>query len=537
MAALPARSGRDFYNGMLQPLQLKDVSIRYADAIAELRDFLGKAGFSTGTAETLRTLAAELPRDRALRRDLASHLWVLIDRSGGKIAHSDLLGVLAVAAAGTRFAAEAHADDAHDLLRFVMEARRSLDAPSAERQIAVERMPATPHRSLEQPAGTAAAPVPLAGTEPLRPAGNASWKAPASAVARGAVAVSRVEAPQRAGGRRLVWMLALALCLLAAVSAGVWQYRKPAAESGSATAVAPTVTRVSPQTEELPSVTRSSEDVGINAAADPQTTLAERIPPRGTPRATPRDTPRRTQTEVAAVSPATAPTTASRTSFAPSATVAAPETHAPILRTYTPAEATVVVLPAARPATSTSPSILPHAAPAPPAAPKPVPAAMLSKQLGSSGIPAYASQPDPDATIDGRKYPRLLRRRTSLTDANLVAELRPGAGPADAAGRAGAAPAGVVRPTSIGIMAGNLVYSPTPAYPAAASAAHVQGEVKVQAEIDRDGNVVSARVVSGPPMLRDAAVDAVQHWRYKPYVQKGKPIPMSAVAVVDFQLP
>ncbi len=106
-----------------------------------------------------------------------------------------------------------------------------------------------------------------------------------------------------------------------------------------------------------------------------------------------------------------------------------------------------------------------------------------------------------------------------------------------ASGNTPAIPVGVVRPTSIGIMAGNLLYSPTPAYPAAAAAAHVQGEVKVQAEIDRAGNVVSARVVSGPPMLRDAAVDAIQHWRYRPWTSGGKPVPMSAVAVVEFQLP
>ena len=71
----------------------------------------------------------------------------------------------------------------------------------------------------------------------------------------------------------------------------------------------------------------------------------------------------------------------------------------------------------------------------------------------------------------------------------------------------------------------------------AASAANVQGEVKVEAEVDRDGHVASARVVSGPPMLRDAAVDAVQHWRYRPFLAAGKPTSMNATAIVDFQLP
>jgi len=85
-------------------------------------------------------------------------------------------------------------------------------------------------------------------------------------------------------------------------------------------------------------------------------------------------------------------------------------------------------------------------------------------------------------------------------------------------------------------MAANVVYSPAPAYPTAASAANVQGEVKVEAEIDRDGNVTAARVISGPPLLRDATVDAIEQWRYRPYLAGGKPIGMNAIVVMDYQL-
>ena len=105
------------------------------------------------------------------------------------------------------------------------------------------------------------------------------------------------------------------------------------------------------------------------------------------------------------------------------------------------------------------------------------------------------------------------------------------------AGIASTVQGGIVRPASLGIMAANVLYSPAPAYPMAAAAAHVQGEVKVQAIVDRAGNVASARVISGPPQLRDAALSAVQHWRYRPYLSSGKPISTSATAVMDFQLP
>ncbi|HMF64826.1 MAG TPA: energy transducer TonB [Edaphobacter sp.] len=89
----------------------------------------------------------------------------------------------------------------------------------------------------------------------------------------------------------------------------------------------------------------------------------------------------------------------------------------------------------------------------------------------------------------------------------------------------------------MGTNAANVVYSPTPAYPPAASAAHVQGEVKLQANVDRKGNVASVRVISGPPLLREAALDAAQRWRYRPNIAAGEPTPMNAITVFEFQLP
>jgi TonB family protein len=96
---------------------------------------------------------------------------------------------------------------------------------------------------------------------------------------------------------------------------------------------------------------------------------------------------------------------------------------------------------------------------------------------------------------------------------------------------------GVVHPTSLGMMASNLISSPAPAYPLAASQAQVQGEVRVRAVVDREGNVIDARVVSGPVLLRDVSLEAVQHWRYRPYMQSGRPVEVATTAVLDFELP
>ena len=84
--------------------------------------------------------------------------------------------------------------------------------------------------------------------------------------------------------------------------------------------------------------------------------------------------------------------------------------------------------------------------------------------------------------------------------------------------------------------AANVVYSPPPQYPAAASAARAHGEVTVKAVVDPEGNVIYARAVSGPPLLRDAAKEAVQHWRYRPLLDNGKPIAVTTVAILDFKV-
>lgn len=96
---------------------------------------------------------------------------------------------------------------------------------------------------------------------------------------------------------------------------------------------------------------------------------------------------------------------------------------------------------------------------------------------------------------------------------------------------------GFVHSASAGIMAGNVISNPPPAYPAGALSAGVQGEVTVRAVVGRDGNVTEARIVSGPPLLREAAVQAVEQWQYRPYLVDGKPAAIGTTAILDFKLP
>jgi TonB family protein len=54
-----------------------------------------------------------------------------------------------------------------------------------------------------------------------------------------------------------------------------------------------------------------------------------------------------------------------------------------------------------------------------------------------------------------------------------------------------------------------------PVYPPIARVAHISGEVVLALGIRRDGSVESANVVSGPPILRQAALDSAQQSQFE----------------------
>jgi len=64
----------------------------------------------------------------------------------------------------------------------------------------------------------------------------------------------------------------------------------------------------------------------------------------------------------------------------------------------------------------------------------------------------------------------------------------------------------------------------------------VQGTVVLQAVIDKDGSIKDLTVISGHPMLIQAAMDAVKQWRYKPYYLNGEPVLVGTTINVNFEL-
>lgn len=75
-----------------------------------------------------------------------------------------------------------------------------------------------------------------------------------------------------------------------------------------------------------------------------------------------------------------------------------------------------------------------------------------------------------------------------------------------------------------------------PVYPAIARTAHVQGVVILEAVLDAQGAVESARVLRSVPLLDQAALDAVRQWRYTPTQLNGRPVPVIITVTVNFML-
>ena len=89
---------------------------------------------------------------------------------------------------------------------------------------------------------------------------------------------------------------------------------------------------------------------------------------------------------------------------------------------------------------------------------------------------------------------------------------------------------------SPGTSQGLLVYKVQPSYPPLARQARVQGTVVLHALIGKDGTIADLSVISGHPMLIQAAMDAVKQWRYKPYLLNGEPALVQTTINVNFEL-
>jgi periplasmic protein TonB len=83
---------------------------------------------------------------------------------------------------------------------------------------------------------------------------------------------------------------------------------------------------------------------------------------------------------------------------------------------------------------------------------------------------------------------------------------------------------------------GMIIRKTIPVYPQIGIAIRKEGTVVLQATISKSGTIENLRVLSGPPILQQAAMDAVKTWQYKPYLLNDEPVEVETTVNVVFSL-
>jgi protein TonB len=86
------------------------------------------------------------------------------------------------------------------------------------------------------------------------------------------------------------------------------------------------------------------------------------------------------------------------------------------------------------------------------------------------------------------------------------------------------------------VSAANLIRKVTPVYPPLAKQARIQGTVRFTAIIGKDGTIQNLQLVSGHPLLVQAAQDAVRQWVYRPTLLNNEPVEVVTQIDVNFTL-
>lgn len=81
-----------------------------------------------------------------------------------------------------------------------------------------------------------------------------------------------------------------------------------------------------------------------------------------------------------------------------------------------------------------------------------------------------------------------------------------------------------------------LLSSVPPVYPLAARSLHISGDVVLDAQIGVNGRVTSVKVISGAPLLHQAAMDALKQWKYAPATLDGKAVPIHMMVTIRFRV-
>jgi general secretion pathway protein A len=156
------------------------------------------------------------------------------------------------------------------------------------------------------------------------------------------------------------------------------------------------------------------------------------------------------------------------------------------------------------------------------------PSAVSSVLLGSrnDAVPAWTHW-----DLKVRAAPTLDARAVSQQPNGLTASIISSEPPVPPRASAGA----VLRERGGEFRQAKLLSSVSVAYPPVAQQTHTEGDVVIHAVVDEKGKVRDMQVVSGPLLLRQAALDALRQWRYEPATLDGRPLSIAVEVTISFR--
>lgn len=86
------------------------------------------------------------------------------------------------------------------------------------------------------------------------------------------------------------------------------------------------------------------------------------------------------------------------------------------------------------------------------------------------------------------------------------------------------------------VHAAKIIKRIQPVYPPLARQTRIQGTVRLHVIIAKDGTIKQLEIMSGHPLLQQAALDAVRQWRYQPTLLNGDPVEVDTTIDVIFSL-
>jgi protein TonB len=227
--------------------------------------------------------------------------------------------------------------------------------------------------------------------------------------------------------------------------------------------------------------------------------------------------------------------TSQPTNFAPAST-ASPVTAQP--ETSAPGFSAKTVAPPATPTSSQPPSAA--------STTSSVPAPSSTRNLKESPIAAVptpaVAQPKKPALGDVRLATPVVNHSSSAASDSPDAELNVGSQVAPNADSLSSLTGGHSKepaaPAPVGgdVKQARLIKSVPPVYPSMARSQHISGNVTLDALIDAQGNVTTMKVLSGSPVLHQAALEAVKQWKYSPAQLDGSPTSMHLTVTVQFRI-